>query len=100
MLKCCLFSEEVIRELLVYFDEKVINDIFEVVRFEGLLFEIDVTFEHKKEAKELVKIRKLPFGDCLHDILARDNNAILVTRDKPFYELNDIVEIRKPEELN
>lgn len=41
----------------------------------------------------------LAFGDTLHTILARDNKAIMVTRDKHFYKLKDVVCIKKPEEL-
>lgn len=37
-------------------------------------------------------------NDC-HVILARDNNAIMVTRDEHFYKLTDIVSVKKPEEL-
>jgi len=37
----------------------------------------------------------MPVKDALHAILARDNKAILVTRDKHFYDLADKVEIKK-----
>jgi len=35
----------------------------------------------------------------LHSILARDNQAVLITRDKHFLKLLDICIIKKPEEL-
>ncbi|MBN1376781.1 PIN domain-containing protein [Candidatus Woesearchaeota archaeon] len=41
----------------------------------------------------------IPKNDVLHAILARDNNAILVTRDKHFYKLAEKIIVKKPEEL-
>ncbi len=52
-----------------------------------------------KEASVLCKKRNVAFGDALHSILAKDNNAIMITRDKHFLNLLDIVIIKKPEEL-
>ena len=63
----------------------------------------DVTVEissiQEKEAASLGRVRKVSFGDALHAVLARDNFAVMVTRDKHFLELMDIVEVRKPEDL-
>jgi len=47
----------------------------------------------------LKKKLKIPFGDALHTILAKDNEAILVTRDHHFDVVEGIVKIRKPEDL-
>ncbi len=52
-----------------------------------------------KEAITISKQRKIAFGDALHTILARDNNAMMITRDEHFLDLNDLVMIKKPEEL-
>jgi len=41
----------------------------------------------------------VPFFDALHAVLARDNKAIMVTRDKHFDELLDITKYKKPEEI-
>lgn len=52
-----------------------------------------------KEAIKFSRQFSIPVNDALHAILARDNHAILVSRDKHFYELVDKLTIRKPEEL-
>ena len=52
-----------------------------------------------QEATKLKKERNLPFGDCLHAIIARDNEAIMITRDIHFEEIQDIIKSYKPEDL-
>lgn len=51
------------------------------------------------EAVMLSKKFKIPVKDALHAVIARDNNAVLVTRDKHFQELQNMITVRKPEEL-
>ncbi|MBN1376865.1 PIN domain-containing protein [Candidatus Woesearchaeota archaeon] len=55
--------------------------------------------EERKEAEIIAKKRKIPKGDVLHAILARNNNLILITRDKHFKNLNDICQHHKPEDI-
>ena len=52
-----------------------------------------------REAKVRSRFLGIPFADALHAILARDNSAILVTRDKHLIEMQEIVIIRAPEDL-
>jgi len=52
-----------------------------------------------KEAATLSNKLKIPFGDALHGVLARDNDAVMVTRDRHFRKLKDKVIIKKPEDL-
>ncbi len=52
-----------------------------------------------REARSIAKSRNVSFADALYAIIARDNNAIVVTRDAHFLLLTDIAEPRKPEEL-
>ena len=66
---------------------------------EGLLKKVEIKEKQIKEAVRLRNNLKIPFGDVLHAILARDNNAIMVTRDRHFEEVQNIVNIKKPEEL-
>lgn len=42
---------------------------------------------------------RIPSVDALHALLAKENNAIIVTRDKHFYELEKHLTVKKPEEL-
>ena len=60
---------------------------------------IFVTKEQRDEAKKIAEERYLPPGDALHAILARDNNLIMITRDKHFKKLGDIAPHYKPEEV-
>ena len=52
-----------------------------------------------KEADDLSKEHKISLGDAVHGILARDNNAIMITRDRHFRKLKDKITIKKPEDL-
>ena len=51
------------------------------------------------EAKEISCTKGIPLNDCLFAVLARDNKAILISRDKHLNLLPDLADVRKPEEL-
>jgi predicted nucleic acid-binding protein len=68
------------------------------IPFEKLMEKVDVSDNQREEAKKIAEERGVPKGDVIHAILARDNNAILVSRDKHFQLLKDICEVMKPEE--
>lgn len=63
-----------------------------------LLF-VEATRKQIGKAKDLALKRGIPKGDALHALIARDNNAIMVTLDRHFKELIDIVEPKRPDEL-
>lgn len=92
-----LYSKLVVNELSSEYSSEEINKMFDIVK--KRLVEVCITNSQRKEAGNLSRKRNLPFGDCLHAILSRDNNAISITRDKHFVELNDITESYKPEDL-
>ena len=94
-----LYSDLIVEELKVKYKEEKIKDIFEIIEKRNLLLKVEISDSQAKEAYILCKQRKVAFGDALHSILARDNNAIMVTRDKHFLELTDIADIKKPEGL-
>ena len=94
-----LYSDFIIEELKIRYGEKEIKNIFEIVNKRNLLIKVDISNSQTKEAAILCKKQKVAFGDALHAILARDNDAIMITRDNHFLELTDIAEIKKPEEL-
>jgi len=94
-----LYSDFVIKELKVKYSDEEINNILGIVSKRNLLIKVDISESQAKEAAILCKQRKVAFGDALHAILARDNNAIMVTRDKHFLELTDIAKVKKPEDL-
>lgn len=67
--------------------------------FEKLIIKVELSEEQLNEAKKIAKERNIPKGDVIHAIAARNNNAILVSRDKHFQQLKDICECVKPEEI-
>jgi|SRR3989344_1646032 len=93
-----LYSDLVTTELKIHYTEEEIKKMFNVLHDDALV-KVDITFSQSEEAIILSKKRNVPFGDALHSILARDYNAILVSRDNHFLELTDIAEIKKPEDL-
>jgi len=94
-----LYSDLVINELLKRYNNKEIKNIFKIISKHNLLKKVKINDFEIKESHELSKKLKIPFGDCLHAILARNNNAIIITRDKHFFELQQIVSFNTPEEL-
>src|SRR3989338_2000890 len=94
-----LYSDLIIKELSISYNEKEIKAMFKIIDEGGLLEKVETTREQIKEVMRRKREEKFPFGDLLHAILARDNQAIMVTRDKHFEEFDRIVEIRKPEDL-
>ena len=90
-----IFSDHLISELEKQYSSEKLNKFFEIIP-EQLIIKIKTTEKQAKEAFILKSKLNIPFGDTLHAILARDNEAILVSRDKHFYELGNI---KKPEDL-
>lgn len=92
-----LYSDIVLDELRKRFSNTQINELFR--SFETSVEKVNVTQEQTREASLLNQIRKIGFADALHAVLARDNDAILITRDEHFCDLADIASIKKPEDL-
>lgn len=55
--------------------------------------------EQHEEAKRIALERNVPPGDALHAIIARDNNLVLISRDRHFLKLDDIAQHYKPEDI-
>jgi predicted nucleic acid-binding protein len=96
---CTVFySETVVHELKRDYSDEKIKQVFS--SFKHFLEIVPISNEQYSEAKELAGIKTESHeSDILHSILARDNKAVLVTRDFHFETLQDIVEIRAPEEV-
>jgi predicted nucleic acid-binding protein len=95
-----LFSEFVVMELEREYSEQEIEEMLGFMLNTGLLTRIEPNKDEVNEAKSLAAYRKLPFIDCLNAIMARDNDAILVTRDAHFFQsLKDITDALKPEDI-
>lgn len=64
-----------------------------------IIFFVYSTKRQFGKAKDLSKKRGIPLLDALHAIIARDCQAIMVTRDHHFNEISDITRYKKPEEI-
>ncbi|MFH1545122.1 MAG: hypothetical protein ABIE23_03480 [archaeon] len=95
--KCIVVYSEPLLFELKDFPRQLIEEMFSP--FKELLLEVPVSKKQMNESKEIAKNRKLPFNDVLQAIIARDNEAIMITRDKHFNELLDIVGFKVPEEI-
>ena len=94
-----LYSDLVVQELMIKYSKEEIINILSIIYNLNLLVKISISKEQAKEAADLCKKRKIPFADVLHTVLARDNRAVMVTRDRHFQRLIDIADIKKPEDL-
>ena|SRR3989344_781513 len=92
-----ILTDLLVRELEMNYSIPEINGMFNP--FEKIIIKIITTEKQREEAKKIAKERNIPPGDALHAIIARDNNLILITRDKHFKKLEDISKHYKPEEL-
>lgn len=87
-----LYSYPLEKELLNYMSK--IKIIYSLLLSKELIEYVDVTNEDKSEAFNLSKDRTIPFSDALHAVLSRNNDAILVSRDKHFLKLKDICRMK------
>ena len=88
-------SDLLVRELESKYSMEEINGM--ILPFQKIMEKVFVTREQRDEAKKIAEERNLPPGDVLHAIVARNNNYIMITRDKHFRELEDITKHSKPE---
>ena len=79
-----LYSDLVVQELMIKYSKEEISSILSILFNIGLLEKINTSKEQAKEASDLCKKLNIPFGDALHAILARDNKAVMITRDNHF----------------
>jgi len=93
-----VISDVLIEELREPYTSEEIKNLFEIVP-KKLSLKIEYSKKQLRRAFEIKNKFNIPFKDALHSILAKDNNAILITRDKHFYELIGEVDVRKPEDL-
>ena len=92
-----VITDLLIKELESNYSIEEINGM--ILPFKKIIEKILTAAQQYCEAKQLAKERNIPPGDVLHAIIARDNNLILITRDKHFNYLKDISNYYKPEEI-
>jgi len=60
---------------------------------------VESTGKEIGKAKDLAYKREIPKRDALHALIARDNEAILITLDRHFQKLSDIIKPHSPKEF-
>lgn len=93
-----LYSDSVQDELGLFYSDEQIKKVVSIVPNQ-LLVHLKASTDQIEESVKLSKKVCIKRMDVLHAILARDNKAVLVTRDKHFYELSEHLVIKKPEDL-
>ncbi|MBI4140248.1 PIN domain-containing protein [Candidatus Woesearchaeota archaeon] len=94
-----LFSDLHVKELKqLDFSGEEIKCIFSMV-VPNNLRHVHIYREEVIEARQIASQRRIPLGDAIHAVIARDNDSILVSRDTDFEKIRSIKPSRKPEEL-
>ena len=95
-----IFSETLFWELKKDYSLIEVENMLNFLFIVGVLKKIEITKEEYAEAKILAEKKNVPFVDCLNAIQARNHAAIMISRDKHFFEnLSNIVETKKPEDI-
>ena len=92
-----VISDVVLSELSTFYSAGEINSM--IKPFEQILSCISASDSDFREAKAIAKARKVPMGDCLHVLLARNHQLTLITRNNHFKDLVDIHPFLKPEQV-
>lgn len=91
-------TDNVIRELRKYYSAHRINQVFQ--SYISIIRTVEVTKMDWDEAKRLSRTRvESHLEDILHAVVARNHGCILITRDKGFDSLRDVIPVQKPEEV-
>ncbi len=94
-----LFSDLVVEELKSDYSDERIAGLFSP--FEDILVKVFLSDEQISQARKISSsVKETHFKDVLHAVLARDNKAVMVTRDRHFDALADIVKIAMPEDIH
>ena len=93
-----LFSNINMLELInVGYSKYEIKELLQSLRL--IIIFVESTEKEIGKAKDLAQKRNVPKGDAIHALIARDNNAILITLDNHFKKLIDLTKSRSPREF-
>ncbi len=93
-----LFSDNNMLELInLSYLESEIEEL--LTALESSIIYIEATEKEIGKAKDLAQKRNVPKRDALHALIARDNNALLITLDNHFKELIDIIKPNSPQDF-
>lgn len=91
-----ILSGIVMRELRQVYSAEELHSL--LARFQPQVIAIEPSTDQFYEAHDISLRKNVPFGDALHAVMARDHQAILITRDKDFRRLCDVCPVQKPED--
>lgn len=90
------YSDLVLKELTNIIGEKDTNEL--INSYKEILVFICPTKQDVLEAKKLVELTKIHYADAFHAVLCNKVDAVLISRDKHFLEL-DFIKVLFPEEV-
>ena len=94
-----LYSSLVVQELKSDYSNERVAEVFSP--FKHFLVEVPISNEQISEARKILPSAEgTHLKDALHAVLARDNDAVMVTRDKHFDALSHFVEVARPEDIH
>jgi hypothetical protein len=94
-----LYSGLVVEELKSDYPKERVAEVFS--SFKHFIVEVPISNEQISEARKVVSsVKGTHIKDVIHAILARDNCAVMITRDKHFDALAHFVEVAKPEDIH
>ncbi len=92
-----LYSELVIHELSRHLSQDKIKPVFD--DWADVLQRVTISKKQFDESERMAKSQNIHSADALHAVLARDNHAVMITRDSHFQNIKDLVTAVKPEEF-
>ena len=93
------YSNLVVQELRADYSEEKIGELF--LPFGDVLVKVPLSNEQISEARAILSsVTGTHLKDIIHAVLARDNCAVMITRDRHFDALTGFVEIAKPEDVH
>lgn len=96
--KCIVYSDAIKDELIEQgYTTNELGSFFKPLN--RILVYVESTKKQFGKAKDLSQKRGIPVFDALHMLIARDNKALMVTRDLHFEKLRDINKYKKPEDI-
>ena len=93
-----IYSDNTIYELsIIGYPTYELDSILQPLK--PILIFVESTEKEISKAKDISLKRNIPKRDALHALIARDNKSILVTLDRHFQKLSDIIKIKGPQDL-
>jgi|SRR3989344_2789389 len=74
-----------------------LEDLFQPLK--KILIHTEATRRQLGKARDIASRRNIPTRDALHALIARDRKATLVTLDRHFQKIKDIIGSKRPQDL-